>query len=137
MSENGKGAAGGNHDAQQKGTSGFIVGANAEYRNLVRRVRRRLKRDRYTLRLISGCYFVVGVHPWRAIHNMRQFADSLGLHACEFCPSHAGTSEIEGMFACAKCVRMLHDQDAEHRRHWRFKKTGDGYQLVPTERRVL
>ena len=101
-SKNGKGAMASTNDAQGKG-SNHILGANDMDRNLIRQVRRRLKKDSHDYRKIRGKYYTVDL--WRSVQP-QDMAIILGIPLCELCGGSAKTL-VDGLPVCDGCESEL------------------------------
>jgi hypothetical protein len=101
-SENEKGAA--VNDAREKSTHDPILGANNKDRNLIRQVRRRLKKEGLALRKVEDGYAVV--HQ-RIVFDEIYLARLLGVPLCELCSDGAARVVVNRKFVCRGCESEL------------------------------
>jgi hypothetical protein len=99
MALNEKGAAG--NDAQEKKTSTRILHNSVKERNLVRQIRRRLKKENRTIRSIGGMHYVLDLHPSR-VADVKALARILGIELCGIC-SGGAKAMIDGVLLCRGC----------------------------------
>src|SRR5215813_5287779 len=98
---NGKGATAGTNDAQGKAGNPIVAD-----RNLIRQVRRRLKKEGQALRKVEGGYAVVDLRPWH-VYDVKELARKLRICLCDLCGDRPARTLVERMLVCTECEAEL------------------------------
>jgi hypothetical protein len=82
----------------------------SERRNLVRQIRRQLKKDGQTIRCIGGSYYTVDLHRSNKIDDLGLFAEKFGICRCGFCRrTSVNVAQVttDGLLACPDHIDEL------------------------------